>query len=53
MLIVSVSFQNYQIGAVSNQLTDVERGECVGGGIESVDGDVDSGALYSVHSAVQ
>jgi hypothetical protein len=51
MLIVSVSFQNYHNGAVSNQLTDVGRGECVGSGIESVD--VYSGALYSVHSAVQ
>jgi hypothetical protein len=46
MLIVSVSFQNYHNGAVSNQLTDVGREECVGGGIESVD------ALKVVHSTL-
>jgi hypothetical protein len=38
MLIVSVSFQNYHNGAVSNQLTDVGRG----GGIECVEGDIES-----------
>jgi hypothetical protein len=38
MIIVSGSYQNYHYGAVSNQLTDVgSGGECVGGGIESVD----------------
>jgi hypothetical protein len=35
---VTGSYQNYQNGAVSNQLTDGERGiECVGGDSKSVD----------------
>ncbi len=37
MLIVPRGCQNYQNGAVNNQLTDFEGGECIGGGSESVD----------------
>ncbi len=39
MLNVSESYQNYQDGAASNQLTGVirEEGKCVGGDSESVD----------------
>jgi hypothetical protein len=34
MLIASASYQNYQNGAVSNQLTGVVRGwECIGEGV--------------------
>jgi hypothetical protein len=43
MLIVSGSYQDYQNGAVSNQLT--------GGGGECAGGDR-GGALYSVHATV-
>ncbi len=39
MIIVSESYQNYQDGAASIQLTDAvrEEGKCVGGDSESVD----------------
>jgi hypothetical protein len=38
MLVISGSYQNYPDEAVSIQLTDGGKGgECVGGGVESVD----------------
>ncbi len=44
MLFVSESYQTYQNGAVSNQLTDVWKG---GGGGQCVEGDCDiRGVLY-------
>jgi hypothetical protein len=43
MLVVSGRYQNYQNGAVSNQLTDIERGE----NVFSVGGD--SSKSVSIH----
>jgi hypothetical protein len=37
MLIVPGSCQNYQNGAVNNQLPDIEGGDSVSSGIEPVD----------------
>jgi hypothetical protein len=34
MIFVSESDQNYKNGAVSNQLTDIGIGECVGTGVD-------------------
>jgi hypothetical protein len=53
MLTVSESYQNYQNGAVFNQLTDVGRaGGCVlGVSVNLLMCDSDGG-LYSVHTTV-